>query len=250
MPFAVNQIPNLIILDDDPEIQDNVKASLERGDLIVHKIQKVYELMHLLNSGVFDLVILDINLEDGDGLDLTQKIRTQFDVGILLLSNDEDLTEKILALELGADDYLLKPFNPRELLARVKSILRRTYLQRSHKELIKRDRPTLFQFMGWELNLTTRTLFNPEGEFINLTSDEFQLLECLILSANTPLSREKIISDIYKEYTPAFDRSIDVKIGRLRKKLNEPQHNPAIIKTIRNAGYMFSAPLSSQTIRA
>ncbi|HWA29944.1 MAG TPA: response regulator transcription factor, partial [Rhizomicrobium sp.] len=187
--------------------------------------------------------IVDVGLPDADGLTLTRHIREGHDVGIIIVSGRGDLTDRVVGLEIGADDYITKPFEPREVLARVRSVLRRG--ERKTPAASSGEPHKKFRFNDWVIDLTSQTLFDGEGHAVPLTSGEYKLLETFVTHANRVLSRDQLLDLVCTNDTPAFDRSIDVRIGRLRKKMHDGETMPALIKTIRNAGYIFAGAVSA-----
>lgn len=229
---------SIVIVDDEPQIREVVRIILEEANFKVKEAGSGKQLDDLLNEERFDLAIVDLNLPDMDGLDIVRNIRQKSSTSVLILSGRSDTTEKIIGLEVGADDFLSKPFDGRELLARVRSIMRRS----GQDVNLPTDSPrNIITFEEWTLDLDNRDLKNPENQIVELTSSEFSLLKIFLESPGRILTRDILMSHIYGHDTPAFDRSIDVKIGRLRKKLDASAGGCAMIKTIRGAGYMFSA---------
>lgn len=189
-----------------------------------------------------DLVILDLQMPGEHGLELTRKLRMDSDVAIIIVTGTGDKVDEIVGLEGGADDYLTKPFEERELLARIRSVLRRV-IHRS-TPFVNVDK-SVFKFSDWVLDLTAHELRSTAGEEIILTSYEFQLLITLVKSANRVLSRDQIMDSIAgRDWMPS-DRSIDVLIGKLRKKIEDDPSNPSLIKTIRGTGYKFTARVTN-----
>jgi len=179
-----------------------------------------------------------------DGLTITQEIRRNSDVGIIIVSGRGDLADRVVGLEIGADDYVTKPFEPREILARVRSVLRRGP---RHDAMAAPAMPTpaiCYEFGDWVLDATAQSLTDIAGLPVTLTSGEYRLLETLVTRANRVLTRDQLMDVCYGNNTPAFDRSVDVGIGRLRRKLRDDARNPRIIRTVRNGGYIFSARVS------
>ena len=199
--------------------------------------------LHPLENTEVDLIIVDLGLPDIDGLELTRSFKEKSDAGVIILSGRADTTEKVVGLELGADDYLTKPFEPRELLARVRSVLRRA-------ETIEKpessDNDESYVFDGWNLNISRRELLSPEGEIVELTSGEFDFLKVFVEHPNRVLSRDQILEFAYTNDSPAYDRSVDIRIARLRKKIERHTKSPQWIKTVRNAGYIFTASVSTE----
>ena len=228
---------NILVVDDDPEIIDTVEFCLSEAGYSVVSATDGLQALDVFNGNAFDLAIIDIRIPGLDGLNLTRTLKKQSDTGIIILSGLGDSTDKIVGLEIGADDYMVKPFETRELLARVRSVLRR--LKRQPDALSNED--SIFEFDGWKLNATSRNLISPGNEEVELTSGEFDLLLTFLKHPNRVLSREQLLDYTHQTYTPAYDRSVDVQVGRLRKKIEEDPKKPKMIKTIRNGGYMFTA---------
>lgn len=193
-----------------------------------------------LRSGSPDLVLLDLGLPDGDGLSLTRELRVETDLPIIIITGRDDAVDRVVGLELGADDYVGKPFENRELLARIRSVLRRYQKAAQALPAVFGDDAEVLEFEGWRLDRKRYRLTNPAGEDVELTSHEFHLLDILASNAHHVLSRARILelsSD--REWMP-YDRSVDVAIAKLRKKLERDPANPRLIKTVRNAGYLFT----------
>ncbi len=184
-----------------------------------------------------DLVVLDLGLPGVDGLTLTRSLKERGEVGVIIISGRGETTEKIIGLEIGADDYLGKPFEPRELLARVRSVLRRLA---APAEPAQPANSGSYRFEGWQLDVLVRSLTSPDGDPIGLSSGEFSLLRAFAEHPNRVLSRDQLLDFTHGMDTPAFDRSVDVQIARLRKKIEPDAQKPTFIKTVRNAGYIFS----------
>lgn len=229
----------ILLVDDDPRICNLLCRYLRQEGFQTISANNGAEMWELFKQESPDLIILDLKLPDEDGLTLARKLRSESDIGIIMLTGKADPVDRIVGLELGADDYITKPFDERELLARVRSLLRRTS---SNGQKDKLDyTPSTAKFDGWELNLIEHTLYSPDGEAVHLTSYEFQLLEALVNRANRILSRDAILDLIAgREHHPQ-DRSIDVLVGKLRKKIEKDPKNPNFIKSIRGVGYKFTA---------
>ncbi len=228
----------LAIVEDDADVRAILQRSLSADGYGITALSSGAGLHDVLASTPHDLVIMDVGLPDVDGLTLTRAIRAQFDVGIIIVSGRGDLADRVVGLELGADDYVTKPFEPREILARVRSVLRRN-TRKAVAQVAEQPRRQRLAFDGWLLDLTARALSDAEGRPVALTSGEYKLLEVFATNANRVLSRDRLLDLIYDSDAPAFDRSIDVRIGRVRKKLGEDPRNPRLIKTVRNDGYIF-----------
>jgi DNA-binding response OmpR family regulator len=230
------------IVEDDPDVRALLAHSLCMDGYKVTALETGAEIEAVLTANPADLVILDVGLPGMDGLTITQKIRRHSDVAIIIVSGRGDLADRVVGLEIGADDYITKPFEPREILARVRSVLRRG---RAHAHA---DAPrqadnghVVFKFADWAFDVTAQALAGADGQPVPLTSGEFRLLEALVTRAGRVLSRDQLMDVCYGNDSPAFDRSIDVCVARLRKKLLDNPRNPATIRTVRNGGYIFSA---------
>jgi two-component system OmpR family response regulator len=194
----------------------------------------------MVQSNNIDLAIVDIGLPGADGLTLTRSLKESHDIGVIILSGRGDTTEKIVGLEIGADDYVTKPFEPRELLARVRSVLRRL----NTLEKPASESSMTHYFMGWKLDLMVRSLTSSDGEAMDMSSGEINLFKAFIEHPNRVLSRDQLLDYTHDVDTPAFDRNVDVQIARLRKKIEVEPQNPQLIKTVRNAGYIFTAKVT------
>lgn len=191
----------------------------------------------------FDLVILDLRLPGGeDGLSLAQQLRRESDIPLIMLTGRSDCVDKVVGLELGADDYVTKPFDRRELLARIRSVLRR--VGSGPGEAVPQGRPgAVLRFDGWTLDLGRHELVSSQGESVELTSYEYQLLATLTQQPRRALSRDQILELIANRGWQPYDRSIDVLVGKLRRKLGDDPKSPSLIKTIRGVGYVFTASI-------
>ena len=233
---------HVTIVEDDPDVRAVLARSLGADGYQVTALESGVGIEEIISSSQVDLVIIDIGLPDIDGLTITQRIRRHSDVGIIIVSGRGDLADRVVGLEIGADDYVTKPFEPREILARVRSVLRRGRRQEANPP--PSESHQAYSFGEWNLDTTAQVLHDITGRPIALTSGEFRLLEALVTRANRVLSRDQLMDACYGNNSPAFDRSIDVCVGRLRKKLNDDPRNPAIIRTVRNGGYIFSAKVA------
>jgi DNA-binding response OmpR family regulator len=198
----------------------------------------------VLDEQRVDLVVLDLKLAEEDGLQLVNELRTQSSLPIIVITGHwRDEVDRIVGLELGADDYLTKPFNLRELLARVRAVLRRAEVDKAAPPA--GGEATRYRFAGWELNLRTRRLTSPAGTSVGLTLGEFSLLIAFLRSPQQVLSREQLLAATRLHEEEVYDRSIDVQILRLRRKLETDPSAPALIKTERGAGYVFTAAVQA-----
>lgn len=233
----------ILVIDDDSQTRKLVSRCLERSNFMVKTAESGADALESIAANSFDLAIIDLLLPDTHGLDLTRAIKSSSDMAVIILSGVSDTIDKVVGLELGADDYIVKPFEPRELVARVRSVLRRV----SDKKPPVVSNNRCFGFADWVIDIDSRSLTNPNGEDIALTSGEFDLLAALVQHPGKVLTRNHIMNLIYGHATPAFDRSIDVRIGRLRKKTELDPKSPILIKTVRNVGYIFTAKVEQIT---
>jgi len=227
----------ILVVDDDPEVLDTVGFLLAEAGYQVESAHSGPEALAILANNAFDLAIVDLILPGGDGLSLTRRLKEHNDIGVIILSGLSETTDRVVGLEVGADDYITKPYDTRELLARVRSVLRRV------EAVPKRGRVAgkTYVFDGWSLDVVSMKLTAPGGHVVDITSGEFNLLKTFVENPNMVLSRHQLLGSTHQTYTPAFDRSIDVQVGRLRKKIESDPKKPQFIKTVRNAGYMFAA---------
>ena len=225
---------HVLVVEDDDVTRARLAGYLEVAGYRVSEARDGQELRQVMLHDPVNLVLLDINLPGEDGLDLTRSIRASSDVAIILVTGRTDDVDRILGLELGADDYVTKPFNPRELLARIKSLLRRVRV-RSHADTGQR------RFAGWCFNTRSRRLESPVGERVGLTRAEFELLKALTSRPGNVLSRDRLLRAItHRKWDPG-DRTVDVLVQRLRRKLEADTRRPELIVTCRGEGYMFGA---------
>ena len=228
---------HILVVDDEQEVCDLVREYLVEEGFRVSTASNGAGLREELAHAPVDLVILDLALGGEDGLQLARELRDKSDIGIIMLTGRSDTVDRIIGLEMGADDYLPKPFHLRELLARVRSVLRRAVSRTHDKAAAPRSRA---RFAGWALDLASRELLSPAGEQIRLTTGEFELLAAFVNQANQVLSRERLLDLSRRRAAGPFDRTIDVQVGRLRRKLDDDPKNPAMIKTVRGGGYIFT----------
>jgi two-component system, OmpR family, response regulator len=192
-----------------------------------------------------DLVILDLRLPGEDGMQIARKLREESDLPIIMLTGRKDEADRVMGLELGADDYLTKPFSPRELLARIRALLRRSRSRETVTDGLAKIRA--YRFSGWELNVRLRRLTAADGEIVVLTNSEFNLLAAFLAAPQRVLSRDQLLNFSRLHDDEVYDRAIDVQVGRLRKKLEPDAARPQLIRTERGAGYVFTAPV--ETVR-
>lgn len=234
----------ILIVDDDPKITQLMEKFLAAYGYQVTLASCGEEMFNLFKQKLFDLVILDIMLPGDDGFELCRKLREKSAVPVIMLTAAGEDTERILGLELGADDYLTKPFNPHELLARIKAILRRSG---SDGQGDLNHPATKLTFNDWVLDKLLRRLISPEGLDVTMTDGEYRLLEALAERPNQILSRDALLEITQNRQAGPFDRSIDVRISRLRQKIEPDPKQPVVIKTVRGGGYIFSAKVEKRS---
>ncbi len=232
-------MPHLLLVDDDEDILSLLTGFFRKHGYTVSVAEDGAQMFAALQTNSIDLVILDVMLKREDGFSLCRLIRATSAVPIIMLTAMADHTDRVVGLEVGADDYLTKPFDQRELLARVKAVLRRSA---SNAATPARGAARLLLcFAGWRLDVATRELRSADDALVLLSGGEFELLLAFVEHPRRVLTREQLIDLARGSAHVAYDRSIDVQVSRLRYKLEQDPKNPALIRTIRNAGYMFMA---------
>lgn len=236
---------SVVVVDDDAEIRDLIREYLSEEGFVVREADGGPTMWELVRESAPDLVLLDLKLPGDDGLTLARDLRQQFPaVGIVMISAKEDVVDRVAGLEIGADDYLVKPFHLRELLARVRSVLRR---QEGSPGAMSDETPPrkLYRFSDWELDADGRSLLSPDRRRIELTSGEFDLLLAFAARPRRALTRDQLLDFARNREAGSFDRSIDVQVGRLRRKIEPNPRRPVLIKTVRNVGYMFDVDVTA-----
>jgi two-component system OmpR family response regulator len=229
---------HILVVDDDPNIRQLLRDYLHSMGYQASAATGSTQMKQVLRSGQVDLVVLDLMLEAEDGLDLTRELRREHDVPIIILSARGALLDRIVGLEMGADDYLPKPFDPRELVAKIKTVLRRA---RGTPRANHGERSAFVGFAGWRLDTRMKQMLSPDGLVVSLGGSDYRALRTLLDHPNRPLSREFLLDQVFgKEHKP-FDRSIDVCISRLRHHLKDEARRAGLIRTVRNEGYMLVA---------
>jgi two-component system, OmpR family, response regulator len=237
----VNKAPHILLVEDDKEIRTLVSRFLTANDLRVATAEDGRQADRLLKDGRFDMVLLDVMLPGEDGFSICRRLRATSGVPVIMLTAKGEEIDRIVGLELGADDYVAKPFNPRELLARVRAVLRR-----STERAVGAVRPQgEFMFNGWRLNPSLRQVYNPDGARVALTGAEFQLLLVFCERSGRVLSRDQLIDLTQGRAAAPFERSIDILVSRLRQKLETNPKDPVLIQTVRSGGYIFSPEVKS-----
>jgi len=230
---------SILIIDDDVQIRQLLRDYLSGFGMSVVAVADGKAMADVLEKEFFDLVILDLMLHGEDGLSLCRSLRAKSDIPILMLTARGEAMDRVVGLEVGADDYIVKPFEPRELVARIQAILRRT---RGERKNIKEQKEAVF--MGWRLNFDLRQLVSPEELVIPLSNAEFRLLTVFVEHPNRVLTREFLLDEARGRNMDMFDRSIDILVSRVRQKLNDDPRTPFLIKTVRGEGYLFDAKVT------
>lgn len=229
--------PHILVVEDDREISALIARYLRTNECRVSLAANGRELERLLDGAKIDLIVLDLMLPGEDGLSLCKRLRTRSPVPIIMLTAKADEVDRILGLEMGADDYMPKPFNPRELLARIRAVLRRT--QRPPEQVGEPPARSL-HFQGFTLEVAARRLTGPDGGVITLTGAEFDLLVVLAENAERTMSRDELLRATHGRAAAAFERSVDILISRIRRKIETDPAHPTMVRTIRSGGYLFT----------
>ena len=235
---------HILVVDDDAEIRNLLQEYLQKQGYRVTAAADGKALRAGMDTLRPDLVILDLMLPGEDGLALCRDLRARSEVPIIMLTARGDDTDRIVGLEVGADDYVPKPFNPRELVARIRSVLRRA---RSLPDNLKPEEVRGFRFAGWKLDVATRNLTSPAGVVIPLGGTDFRLLKIFLDHPNRVLTRDQLIDFMLSRDAAPFDRAIDVQVSRLRHRLADDAKEPGIIKTVRGHGYVFAAQVEAES---
>ena len=237
--------PHILVVDDDRDIRDLLSKFLRKNGFRVDVAANGRAMRDVLATSKIDLVVLDRVMPGEDGLMLCRDLRRESRIPVILLTLLGADTDRIVGLEMGADDYVVKPFNPQELLARMRAVLRRANDLPFQNDL---QRVSALQFNGWTLDQTKRELLNPDGVLIDLSQGELDLLVAFAEHPQVVLSREQLLNLTRSRNIVAFDRSIDMQVTRLRRKIEADPENPELVKTIRNKGYIFT-PVVSGVVR-
>jgi two-component system, OmpR family, response regulator len=234
----MTRTPHILLVDDDQQIRAGLGRFLTGQGLRVSQAGDGDEMFKTLSAGSIDLIVLDVMLPREDGLSLCRRLRATSDLPVLLLTAVSGETDRIIGLEIGADDYVCKPFQPRELLARIRAVLRRVHILPPG---LRAAKASTFRFLGWSLDINRHALTSPTGELVELTTGEFELLRAFLEHPQAVLSRDQLLDMARGRGSVLFDRSIDVQVMRLRRKIEPDPQQPTIIKTVRNGGYLFTA---------
>jgi DNA-binding response OmpR family regulator len=245
------QPARLLVVDDDASVRDMLREYMSSHGFTVSEAESGPQMREVLDRELPDVVLLDVRLPGEDGLSLARFLRERYDVGIIMVTASGDVVDRVVGLEVGADDYVAKPFDPRELLARIKSVLRRMQAKPEPGAASAAVPPSSApaplspivtrQAVGrCSIDLDARRLFDQDGGELPLTAMEFDLLKVFLLNPNRVLSRDQLLLNTRNREWEPFDRSIDIRIGRLRRKIEpDPASEPRFIRTVRNAGYVF-----------
>jgi two-component system OmpR family response regulator len=232
---------HVLVVDDDLDIRSLLRDYLEKNGYRVTAVGDGKAMWAAFDEVRPDILVLDVMLPGTDGLTLCRNVRARSGIPIIMLTARGEETDRIVGLEMGADDYLPKPFSPRELLARIKSVLRRA---RTLPDNLQPEAARRIRFAGWTLDIATRNLLSPAGVVVALSGTEFKLLRIFLAHPNRVLNRDQLIDLMLSRDASPFDRSIDVQVSRLRNRLSDQAKEPSIIKTVRGEGYVLSVPVT------
>jgi two-component system OmpR family response regulator len=238
---SMDSADHILIVDDDAEIRSLLATYLTRNGLKATAVGDGKAMWRALDAGHFDLLVLDLMLPGDDGLTLCRDLRAKSDLPVIMLTARGDETDRIVGLEMGADDYLPKPFSARELLARIKVILKRV---RSLPPNLRPDDSQTLTFAGWRLDTVQRHLVSAEGVVASLSGAEYRLLRIFLAHPNRVLNRDQLVDLTQGRDADPLDRSIDVQVSRLRHRLGDDPKDPQLIKTVRGEGYVLAVPVN------
>ncbi|NJO67592.1 MAG: response regulator [Rhodospirillales bacterium] len=244
MPTA----PHILIVDDDQDIRDLLGRFLTKHGYRVSQAMNGREMQKALDDRAIDLIVLDVMMPGDDGLALCRRLRAGSSIPIIMLTAMGEEIDRIVGLEMGADDYMAKPFNPRELLARIKAVLRRVASLTAVAGAAEDGQETgrMLGFEGWTMQIDRRTLTSPTGVLVPLSTGEFDLLHAFANHPQRVLSRDQLLDLARGRDAQPFDRSIDVQVSRLRRKIETDPGEPTLIKTVRGGGYLFTPSVERQ----
>ena len=238
-------VKNILVVDDDPKIRRLLRNCFEPEGFGVFEAENNSEIRDCLSNNTIHLITLDLNLGAENGLTIAASLRADFDIPIIMVTGKGDVIDKVVGLEIGADDYISKPFHVREVIARVRSVIRRTDTRSPETGKIINQPPctpgTCFEFNKWKANFDRFELVDPKGQPCELTTADFKLLRVLLENPKRVLSRDQIMDHLNGHDWSPYDRTIDNQVARLRKKLEEDSSKPQLIKTVRGIGYTFTA---------
>ncbi|HKR38423.1 MAG TPA: response regulator [Paraburkholderia sp.] len=229
---------HILVVDDDANIRQLLRDYLREMGYQASAATNGAQMKQILGTAQIDLIVLDLMLDGEDGLDLTRELRRVHDIPVIILSARGGLLDRILGLEMGADDYLPKPFDPRELLAKIKVVLRRT---RAVPGTRATDANAFITFAGWRLDTRMKQMRSPDGVVVSLGGSDYRTLRTLLDHPNRPLSREFLLDQVFSKSLTPLDRAVDVCVSRLRQHLKDSAREATLIRTVRNEGYMLVA---------
>lgn len=239
----MRQDAHVLVVDDDPRVREMLREFLSGEGFRVSLAVDGEDMRTVIGAGIVDLVLLDLIMPGDDGLSLARELRRDTNIPIIMLTGKGDVIDRIVGLEIGADDYVAKPFHLRELLARVRSVLRRCMPGgggEPPKAMTNMPATTCFEFDGWRFDPGRRTLHDADGQVVDLTTGEYELLRVFVENPGKVMNRDQLMDQAKgREWTP-FDRAVDTQIGRLRRKIEPRPAKPAWIKTVRGVGYVFT----------
>lgn len=233
---------HILIVDDDKEIRDLLQEFFQKHGMRVSIARDDDEMQAALRRAPVDLIILDVMLPGKSGLDICRDLRTHSKIPIIMLTAVTETIDRVVGLEMGADDYVPKPFDPRELLARTRAVLRRP----STAGAAHRPMPQVYRFAGWTLDASRRRLLRPDEVRVELTTAEFNLLHTLVRSAQRVLSREQLVELSNQNGDYSYDRSVDILVSRLRRKMEDDPRSPKLVLTVRGGGYQFVPEVTAE----
>ena len=236
---------HVLAVDDDPSVRQMIVDYLGDNEMRVTAVASGREIADVMARETIDLLVLDLRLPGEDGMQIARRLREESGLPIIMLTGLKDEADRVMGLELGADDYLTKPFSPRELLARIRALLRRARAQETVADGLQKIRA--YRFAGWELNVRLRRLMTASGDIVVLTNTEFNLLAAFLAAPSRVLSRDQLLGLSRLHNDEVYDRSIDVQVGRLRRKIEPKESRTELIRTERGAGYVFAANV--ETVR-
>jgi two-component system OmpR family response regulator len=239
----VNSSFHVLVVDDDQQIRTGLSRLLRESGFRATLAADGPQLMSALRDAKIDLVLLDIMLPGTDGLELCRRLRDSHNIPVIMLTAVTGNADRVIGLELGADDYICKPFDPRELVARIRSVLRRSNALPADN---RRESRVVYVFEDWALDVVKRMLTSPTGALVDLTTGEFDLLHAFLEHPQRVLTRDQLLDIARGRSSVLFDRSIDVQISRLRRKIEKDPQRPLLIKTVRGGGYLFTAEVANR----
>jgi len=229
----------VLIVDDDEELRDTLREYFEISGFAVYSVGDGEGMRKVIAQSPVDIVLMDVNLPGEDGFELTRELRSSRNIGIVMLTGAGQTVDRIIGLEVGADDYVVKPFDPREVLARVKSVLRRIQGQPVETRAPTEFKPEVVRMGSCTLDLAAHTLYDDTGAQVPLTAMEFDMLKAFAANPDRVLNRASLLELAHRHDADVFDRSIDLRIARVRRKIETNSKSPQVLKTVRGVGYMF-----------